>query len=131
MFLKTDKEAVSWYRKAMEQGDVDAQNNLGVMYAKGTGVSRDEKKAVSLYTKAAEQGLATAQYNLGSMYAEGKGVTKNDKISYMWLKLAQYNGKEGMQNDFDIMTKRMTLIDVNEAKKRAKICLESDYIRCD
>ena len=28
-----DKEAVKWYRKAAEQGDADAQYNLGVMYA--------------------------------------------------------------------------------------------------
>jgi TPR repeat protein len=28
-------EAVKWYRKAAEQGDADAQNNLGWMYARG------------------------------------------------------------------------------------------------
>ena len=34
-------EAVTWYRKAAEQGDADAQYNLGVMYAKGQGVPQD------------------------------------------------------------------------------------------
>jgi TPR repeat protein len=28
-------EAVKWYRKAAEQGDADAENNLGWMYARG------------------------------------------------------------------------------------------------
>lgn len=28
--LQSDTEAVKWYRKAAEQGDADAQNNLGV-----------------------------------------------------------------------------------------------------
>jgi TPR repeat protein len=34
-------EAVKWYRKAAEQGDVKAQSNLGVMYASGQGVKQD------------------------------------------------------------------------------------------
>jgi hypothetical protein len=29
------EEAVKWYRKSAEQGDADAQNNLGWMYARG------------------------------------------------------------------------------------------------
>ena len=30
-------EAVKWYRKAAEQGNAIAQNNLGVMFARGVG----------------------------------------------------------------------------------------------
>ena len=30
-----------WYRKAAEQGDAGAQNNLGVMYFEGWGVPQD------------------------------------------------------------------------------------------
>jgi hypothetical protein len=30
--LEDDKEAVKWLRKAAEQGDADAQNNLGYVY---------------------------------------------------------------------------------------------------
>jgi uncharacterized protein len=33
--------AVSWYRKAAEQGDADAQVNLGVLYGMGQGVPQD------------------------------------------------------------------------------------------
>ena len=63
--------AVSWYRKAAEQGDADAQYNLGVMYDAGQGVPQDYAAAVSWYRKAAEQGYAGAQYNLGVMYERG------------------------------------------------------------
>ena len=35
------KEAVKWYTKAAEQGDVDAQYNLGLMYYNGEGVPKD------------------------------------------------------------------------------------------
>ena len=37
-----DAEAVKWFSLAAEQGHVDAQNNLGVMYDNGEGVSQNE-----------------------------------------------------------------------------------------
>jgi len=46
---------------AAEQGDADAQYNLGWMYVKGEGVPQNYKTAVKWYTLAAEQGLASAQ----------------------------------------------------------------------
>ena len=33
-------EAVRWYRKAADQGDADAQSNLGGMYANGRACRR-------------------------------------------------------------------------------------------
>ena len=39
-----------------EQGDVDAQYNLGLYYQYGRGVEQNSKKAVEWYAKAAEQG---------------------------------------------------------------------------
>jgi len=53
-------EAVRWYRKAAEHGNVFAQNNLGVMYNKGDGVKQDYVEAVRWYLKAAEQGNISA-----------------------------------------------------------------------
>ena len=50
---------------AAEQGLAMAQYNLGVMYAKGEGVTQDNEQAVAWYRKAAEQGEAIAQNNLG------------------------------------------------------------------
>jgi TPR repeat protein len=37
-----------------KQGNADAQNNLGTMYANGKGVLKDAKQAASWYQKAAE-----------------------------------------------------------------------------
>ena len=59
--------AVKWYRKAAEQGSAKAQYNLGVMYAEGTGVLKNDAKAVKWYRKAADQGDATAQLHLGEL----------------------------------------------------------------
>ena len=33
---------MKWFRKAAEQEDADAQYNLGVCYANGEGVAKDE-----------------------------------------------------------------------------------------
>ena len=67
---RTKRKLCSWYRLAAEQGDASAQYNLGVMYAKGRGVLKDEAEAVRWYRLAAEQGDAYAQNNLGVMYAQ-------------------------------------------------------------
>ena len=83
---------MQWYRKAAEQGDVDAQYNLGNMYAKGRGVRQDNAQAVQWFRKAAEQGDAEAQNNLGVMYAYGQGVRQNYKSAKEWLGKACDNG---------------------------------------
>ena len=68
------QEAFRLFKELAEQGNVDAQYNLGVMYETGKGVPEDDKEAVVWFRKAAEQGFTNAQYNLGWMYAHGKGV---------------------------------------------------------
>jgi len=72
--LNNDPEkAAAWFHRsaaqgyAAEQGNVDAQNNLGVMYYSGEGVPRDTAKAAEWFKKAAAQGNADAQANLDAM----------------------------------------------------------------
>jgi TPR repeat protein len=48
--------------------DADAQYQLGLKYARGTGVTRDDALAARLFRKAAEQGHAEAQAALGFAY---------------------------------------------------------------
>src|SRR4051795_1066677 len=55
-------------------GDPQAQYNLGLLYARGQGVTQDYAQAAQWYEKAAVQGVPAAQYNLGVMYANGQGV---------------------------------------------------------
>jgi uncharacterized protein len=57
-------EAVKWYRKAAEQGYVEAQWSLGYMYDKGDGVTQDYAEAVYWYRKSAEQGNEGAKSDL-------------------------------------------------------------------
>lgn len=100
---KDDKQTITKYRKAAEQGDATAQYNLGVMYDNGRGVAQDYKQAITWYRKAAEQGDVGAQVNLGFMYAEGQGVTRNDKQAVTWYRKAAEQGDATAQNNLGVM----------------------------
>ncbi|MDA7679068.1 sel1 repeat family protein [Akkermansiaceae bacterium] len=49
-------EAMNFFRKAAEQGHIDAHTFLGDMYFQGDGVPQDCAEAVEWYRKPAEQG---------------------------------------------------------------------------
>jgi uncharacterized protein len=63
--------AAAWYRRAAEQGYAKAQLNLGQMYLRGRGVSKDYVEALNWIRKAADQGDARAEDALGFMYCKG------------------------------------------------------------
>ena len=77
-----------------EQGNVNAQFNLGVMYANGRGVKQDDIEAVKWYRTAAEQGHAPAQALLGLAYLLGKGVQLNKALAKEWFGKACDNGEK-------------------------------------
>jgi Sel1 repeat len=68
-----DQQAVTWTRKAAEQGFALAERNLGVSYVKGRGVPKDAVQAVAWFRKAAEQGVGLAEVDLGISYEDGNG----------------------------------------------------------
>ncbi len=72
------EQAFEWYRKAAKQGNAKAQNNLGIFYTAGGGVTNDPVQAVEWHRRAAEQGIANAQHLLGDCYKYGCGVEKNN-----------------------------------------------------
>ena len=53
---KDEKEAIDWFRKAANQGNLDAQYNLGRCYKNGDGVNQDMLRAAKWFYKAAKQG---------------------------------------------------------------------------
>ena len=75
-----------------EQGNADAQTNIGLMYGDGLGVPQNDKDAVKWYRMAAEQGEKRAQYYLGNMFAEGLGVPQDFKDAAKSYHLAAMQG---------------------------------------
>jgi len=75
-----------------EQGDVEAQLELGNLYREGNGVSKDFKKAVEWYRKSAGQGYDVAQNALGFRYFSGTGVPKDIPEALKWFLKAAEQG---------------------------------------
>ena len=89
--------SVSEIRAAAEEGNEEAQFNLGIMYDFGEGVPADDRKAVYWYRLAAEQGHAGAQFFLGTMYDFGEGVPADDREAVHWYRLAAEQGHADAQ----------------------------------
>jgi len=111
-------------RALAEQGDAEAQNNLGVRYSFGAGVPQDHAEAVRWFRLAAEQGLALAQFGLGLMYATGEGVPQDYVLAHMWYNLAASRATGEARDQFvenrDRVARRMTAEQVAEAQRLAR-----------
>ena len=86
----------SLYKKA-EQGDVRAQESLGLCYASGDGVSENRTQAVYWFRKAAEKGYDRAQFRLGLCYDYGIGVSENRTQAVYWYRKAAEKGYDRAQ----------------------------------
>ena len=91
------------FRFHAEQGDGAAQANLGILYANGWGVARNDAEAVRWYRKAARQGYANAQTHLGVMYDHGRGVRQNHGEALRLYRLAAAQGEPYAQNNLGNM----------------------------
>ena len=118
--LQDYAEAVSWYRKAADQGDADAQYNLGSVYRDGEGVPRDYAEALKWFRKAAVQGDARAQASLGMMYTIGSGVPQDYVLALMWSNLAASQENEGATSLRELVAGKMTPEQIVEAEKLAR-----------
>jgi TPR repeat protein len=79
-------------REAAEQGDAEAQWELGRRYEHGTGVDQDQTEAVKWYRKAAEQGHVLAQFFLGICYHYGLGVEQDKTEAVKWYRKVAEQG---------------------------------------
>jgi TPR repeat protein len=91
--------AMSWYRKAADQGDANAQNNVGDLYFYGRGVAQDYAQAMFWYRKAADQGYTWGQFNVGWLCDSGKGVTQDYAQAASWYRKAADQGNAKSQNN--------------------------------
>ena len=119
------------YKKAAEQGDRLAQNNLGVMYALGEGVLQDYAEAVRWFKLAAKQGDSAAQYQLANSYYSGEGVLQDYVQAHMWMNISAASGDKYARKARDRFNKEMTSQQIAKAQAMAKKCLSSKYKDCE
>jgi uncharacterized protein len=90
--LDATPDEVRRLRLAADRGDAIAQNDLGLLYSRGSGVPRDVAQAFELFQLAARQGLAKAEFNEGNSYASGAGVSMDLAEAFQWYAKAAAQG---------------------------------------
>jgi hypothetical protein len=116
-----------WRPLADEGNDPDAQNQIGVMYDSGQGVSQNYAEAMKWYRLAADQGNPNAQNNLGHMYRNGEGAPQDYVQAHMWFNLAasRIPASEKKERDNaiearDFTASKMTPAQIAEAQRLAR-----------
>lgn len=82
-----------WIEKSANQGYIDAEHFLGILYRAGKGVTQDNEKAIYWLEKAATKGKSSAQKDLGSLYL----MINKDTEAELWLR------KAAIQNEKDAL----------------------------
>lgn len=90
-----ETQKIARLRTAVEQGNAEAQCDLGILYYGGKGVSKDLALARQLFEAAAVQGLAIASFNLGRIYHFGQGTGIDFKRAMKHYRRAARQGHEG------------------------------------
>lgn len=97
--LKQDFEkAFYWFEKSADNGIVDAQWQLGLLYFEGEGTPRDDDKGLYWVRKAAENGQMEAQNQMGLFYGTGYDFLEKDELEALrWYRKAADQGYDVAQ----------------------------------
>ena len=98
--------ALREWQPLAEQGDAEAQFNLGQLYANGQGVHQDYVQARQWYEKAAVKGESLAQLNLGIIYGNGNGVPEDYQLALYWFRLSANHGNAMALTQLGLMYER-------------------------
>ncbi len=82
------EEAVIWYSRSAEQGNVLAQYALSKCLFYGEGIEKSEKEAFVWCEKAARQNMRMAQETLSIMYGRGLGIEQDSNKCEYWYRVA-------------------------------------------
>nr|WP_315042157.1 tetratricopeptide repeat protein [uncultured Moraxella sp.] len=121
-----------WTQKLANQGDAQAQFNLGYMYNKGKDVRQDYSQALYWYQKSANQGNALAQNNLGGMYVRGVGQDYSQAFNWFQKSAnqdyaeAQYNLGLMYENGQGVRQNKVILKELF-----GKACENGNQLGCD
>jgi len=106
-------------RKLADQGDADAQWDMGYRYHNGQGVPKDDAQAVRWFQRAADQGHVNAQSTLGAYYWAGRGVPKDLTQAYFWSTVALHQGDRDSEARLRGLALQMTPGQVVAAQQQA------------
>ncbi len=108
------KQAVSFWRQALDEGSVAASWLLAEAYNKGKGVVEDKALALKLYLSLPAEQYPTASLRIGELYYLGSGASPHyanakqafemaaslgEKDAFRWLGILHYFG-QGVSKDY-------------------------------
>jgi len=110
------EEAMEELIPAAISGNAEAEELIGVMYALGLGVERDDQRAFEWYLRAAMKGHAGAQSGVGWYYEVGRGMPAPDLVrAYMWYVLSAIGGDPDAAISQEEVVKKMTPEQIEKA----------------
>jgi GAF domain-containing protein len=118
---RAQPQSLADLRKLADQGDADAQWQMGIRYHNGEDVPRDDVQAMQWFLRAAEQGHVTAQATLGAYYWAGRGVSEDLSKAYFWSAIALAEGDENSKSRLEGLASQMTKAQVSDARQQAEI----------
>lgn len=86
------KTARRLYHELAEQGNAQANYQLGMMESFGLGAPSNPAEAFRHYKLAAEAGHVEAQFNVAAFFAQGRGVEQNYVEALRWYQKAAEGG---------------------------------------
>ena len=103
------EEAMHELLPAARSGNADAEELIGVMYAMGLGVKRDDMRAFEWYLRSAMKGHPGAQSGVGWYYEVGRGMPTPDLVrAYMWYVLSAIGGDPDAAISQEEVVKKMS-----------------------
>lgn len=87
-----NETAIRLLKPLADQGQVQSQTYLGLMYRDGIGVPQNHTEAVKWLRLAANQGEPDAELALGEMYLYAKGVPYDGTEAMKWIASAAIHG---------------------------------------
>lgn len=111
------EEAMQALLPAARSGNADAEELIGVMYAMGLGVPRDDVRAFEWYLRSAMKGHPGAQSGIGWYYEVGRGVPEPDLVrAYLWYVLSAIGGDPDAAISLEEVVKKMTPDQIKHAQ---------------
>ena len=100
---------------AARSGNAEAEELIGVMYAMGLGVERDDRRAFEWYLRSSMKGHPGAQSGVGWYYEVGRGVPKDLVRAYLWYTLSAIGGDPDAAISLEEVIKKMTRAEIDDA----------------
>lgn len=102
---------------AARSGNAEAEELIGVMYALGLGVERDDVRAFDWYLRASLKGHPGAQSGIGWYYETGRGLPAPDLVrAYAWYALSAIGGDPDAAISLEDITPKLSRAELDQAQ---------------